>query len=36
VLNKHAVAFHSKCEQSLASQYLEKTTGIAMPVKGLI
>ena len=36
VLNKHAVAFHSKCEQSLATQYLEKTTGIAMPSKGLI
>jgi hypothetical protein len=36
MLNKHAVAFHCKCEQSLASQYLEKTTGITMPTSGLI
>jgi hypothetical protein len=35
MLNKHAVAFHCKCEQSLASQYMEKTTGITMP-SGLI
>ena len=36
MLNKHAVAFHCKCEQSLASQYMEKTTGITMPTSGLI
>ena len=36
MLNKHAVALHCKCEQSLASQYMEKTTGITMPSKGLI
>jgi hypothetical protein len=36
MLNKHAVALHCKCEQSLASQYLEKTTGITMPTSGLI
>lgn len=35
VLNKHAVAFHCKCEQSLASQYLEKTTGLTLST-GLI
>jgi hypothetical protein len=36
VLNKHAVAIHAKCEQSLASQYLEKTTGLVTAGKGLI
>jgi len=35
MLNKHAVAFHCKCEQSLASQYLEKTTGLTLAT-GLI
>lgn len=35
MLNKHAVAFHAKCEQSLSSQYLEKTTGIKLAT-GLI
>jgi len=35
VLNKHAVAFHCKCEQSLASQYMEKTTGLTLAT-GLI
>ena len=34
VLNKHAVAIHSKCESELASQYLEKTTGLTI-AKGL-
>ena len=29
-LNKHAVAFHSKCQQDLASQYMEKTTGLTL------
>jgi len=36
VLNKHAVAFHCKCEQSLSSQYLEKTTGLTLAPSGLI
>ena len=36
VLNKHAVAFHSKCEATLASQYLEKTTGIKLATTGII
>ena len=35
VLNKHAVAFHGKCQSELASQYLEKTTGITLAT-GLI
>jgi len=35
VLNKHAVAFHGKCQSDLATQYLEKTTGITMAT-GLI
>jgi hypothetical protein len=30
VLNKHAVAIHTRCEQELASQYLEKTTGLTI------
>lgn len=30
VLNKHAVAIHTKCEQELAGQYLEKTTGLTI------
>lgn len=36
VLNKHAVAIHTKCEKELADQYMEKTTGLTMPGKGLI
>jgi hypothetical protein len=36
VLNKHAVAFHAKCEKELANQYLEKTTGLTLPMNGLI
>jgi hypothetical protein len=36
VLNKHAVAMHTKCEQELATQYLEKTTGITLTKSGLI
>jgi hypothetical protein len=36
VLNKHAVAIHAKCQDDLASQYLEKTTGITMAKSGLI
>ena len=36
VLNKHAVALHSKCDQELANQYLEKTTGLVTMSKGLI
>jgi hypothetical protein len=35
MLNKHAVAFHSKCQQDLASQYMEKTTGLTLAT-GLI
>jgi predicted esterase len=35
ILNKHAVAFHTKCEKDLASQYLEKTTGLKLAT-GLI
>ena len=30
VLNKHAVAIHGKCQQEIANQYLEKTTGLAI------
>lgn len=30
VLNKHAVAIHGRTLQDLASQYLEKTTGLAI------
>jgi hypothetical protein len=36
VLNKHAVAFHGRCQEDLASQYLEKTTGIKVATNGLI
>ena len=36
VLNKHAVAIHAKCQDDLAAQYLEKTTGITMAKSGLI
>ena len=36
VLNKHAVAFHTKCEKELAGQYLEKTTGLVTLGKGII
>jgi hypothetical protein len=36
VLNKHAVALHTKCEQDLANQYLEKTTGLVTATSGLI
>jgi hypothetical protein len=36
VLNKHAVAFHTKCEKELASQYMEKTTGLVTMGKGII
>jgi len=36
VLNKHAVALHTKCEQELANQYLEKTTGLVTATSGLI
>lgn len=35
VLNKHAIAFHTKCEKDLANQYLEKTTGLTL-ASGLI
>lgn len=34
VLNKHAVAIHGRCVPDISSQYLEKTTGIAL-VKSL-
>lgn len=30
MLNKHAVAIHGRCQQDIASQYLEKTTGLAI------
>jgi len=36
VLNKHAVAFHTKCEKELASQYMEKTTGLLTMSSGII
>lgn len=36
VLNKHAVAFHAKCESELASQYMEKTTGLVTMSNGII
>ena len=36
VLNKHAVAIHGKCQAELASQYLEKTTGLTLSTGGLI
>ena len=36
VLNKHAVALHGKCQPDLASQYMEKTTGLVTASKGLI
>jgi hypothetical protein len=36
LLNKHAVAIHTKCEPELASQYMEKTTGLLTSGKGII
>lgn len=30
VLNKHAVAVHGRTEKDLASQYLQKTTGLTL------
>jgi len=36
VLNKHAVAFHAKCDKDMASQYMEKTTGLTLSTSGLV
>ena len=36
VLNKHAVAIHAKCQEDLASQYSEKTTGLVLTPSGII